>query len=85
MEFLGRESIPWLPVLPSQRVVCKRLVLNKIPILSKVKCLGEREEMDSRLEIFLGFLFEPLISTLLSGGMGLVSLIFFHCFCSGFF
>ena len=26
---------------------------------------------------------EPLISTLLSGGMGLVSL-FFHCFCSIF-
>ena len=31
------------------------------------------------------FSFEPLISTLLSGGMGLVSLYFFHCFCSSFF
>ena len=36
------------------------------------------------LREFLVFLFEPLISTLLSGGMGLVSL-FFHCFCSIFF
>ena len=62
---LGRKSIPWLPVLPSRRVVRKRLVLDQIPILWKVKCSGEREEMV--------FLFEPLISTLLSGGMGLVS------------
>ena len=30
--------------------------------------------------------FEPLISTLLSGGMGLVTqLFFFHCFYSSFF
>ena len=36
----------------------------------------------------LVFLFELLISTLLSGGMGLVSLslsLSFHCFCSRFF
>ena len=33
----------------------------------------------------LVFLFELLISTLLSGGIGLVSLYFFHCFCSSFF
>ena len=33
---------------------------------------------------FLVFLFEPLIFTLLSGGMGLVS-FFFHCFYSSFF
>ena len=32
---------------------------------------------------FLVFLFEPLISTLLSGGIGLV--FFFHCFSSIFF
>ena len=49
-------------------MVPKRLVLDQIPILWMVKCSGEREEMD--------FLFEPLISTLLSGGMGLVSLFF---------
>ena len=35
------------------------------------------------LREFLVFLFEPLISTLLSGGMGLV-FFFFHCFCSSF-
>ena len=35
------------------------------------------------LREFLVFLFEPLISTLLSGGMGLVS--FFYCFSSNFF
>ena len=58
-------------------MVRKRLVLDQIPILWKVKCSGERAEMDSHLEIFFVFLFEPLISTLLSGGMGLVSL-FFH-------
>ena len=55
-------------------MVRKRLILDQIPILWKVKCSGEREEMDSHLENFLVFLFEPLISTLLSGGMGLVSL-----------
>ena len=36
------------------------------------------------LRKFLVFLFEPLISTLLSGGMGLV-FFFFHCFSSSFF
>jgi len=35
------------------------------------------------LRKFLVFLFELLISTLLSGGMGLVS--FFYCFSSNFF
>ena len=65
-------------------MVRKRLVLDQIPILWKVKCSGERDEMDSRLENFWSFLFEPLISTLLSGGMGLVS-FFFHCFSSNFF
>ena len=48
----GRKSIPWLPVLLSRRVVRKRLVLDQIPILWKVKCLGEREEIDSHLENF---------------------------------
>ena len=57
---LGRKSIPWLPVLPSRRVVRKRLVLDQIPILWKVKCSGEREEMDSHLENFFGlFILAP--------------------------
>ena len=41
---------------------------------TKVKCSGEREEMDSHLENLWSF--EPLISTLLSGGMGLVFFFF---------
>ena len=53
---LGRKSIPWLPVLPSRRVVRKRLVLDQIPILWKVKFLAEREEMDLHIENFLSFI-----------------------------
>ena len=41
---LGRKSIPWLPVLPSRKVVRKRLVLDQIPILLEVKCSGERDK-----------------------------------------
>ena len=82
---LGRKIIPWLPVLPSQRVVRQRLVLDQIPILWKVKCSGEREEMDSHLENFWSFLFDLLILTLLSGGMGLVSLCFFSLLLLQFF
>ena len=61
---LGRKSIPWLPVLPSRRVVHKRLVLNQIPTLWKVKCLGEREEMDSHLENFGLFIWAPYLNSL---------------------
>ena len=57
---LGRKSIPWLPVLPSQKVVRKRLVLDQIPIFWKVKCSEEREEMDSHLEIFWSFYLSSL-------------------------
>ena len=60
-------------MLPSQRLVRKRLVLDQIPILWKVKCLGEREEMDSHLVNF----------GLLSGGMGLV--FFFIASAPNFF
>ena len=59
-------------------MVRKRLVLDQIPILWKVKCSGEREEMDSHLEHLWSFYFELLISTLLSGGMGLVSFFSLH-------
>ena len=72
---LGRKSIPWLPVLPSRRVVHKRLVLDQIQILWKVKCSGEGGN-GLTLVKFLVFLFELLISTLLSGGMGLVFFFF---------
>ena len=41
------------------------------------KCSGEREEMDSHLENFWSFYLSPLISILLSAGMGLVTLLFF--------
>ena len=58
-------------------MVRKRLVLDQIPILWKVKCSGEREEMDSHIENFWSFYLSPLISILLSGGMGLVTLLFF--------
>ena len=37
------------------------------------------------LRTFVVFLFELLISTLLSGGMSLVSLFFFLCISSSFF
>ena len=53
-------SVPWLLVLPSRRVVRKRYVLGQIPILWKVKCSGEREEMDSHLEIFWSFYLSSL-------------------------
>ena len=72
-------------MLPSLRVVRKRLILDQIPILWKVKCSGEREEMDSHLEHLWSFYFELLISTLLSGGMGLVSLSFFDIASAPFF
>ena len=61
-------------------MVHKRLVLNQIPILWNVKFSREREEMDSHLENI--FLFELLISTLLSGGNGLVSLFSFFFIAS---
>ena len=41
-----------------------------------------RREGGNGLTLIEFWSFEPLISTLLSGGMGL---IFFHCFCSSFF
>jgi len=47
-------------MLPSQRVVFKRFVLDQIPILWKVKCSGEREEMDSHLENFWSFYLSSL-------------------------
>ena len=53
-------SIPWLLVLPSRIVVRKRLVLDQIPILWKVKYSGEREEMDSHLENFWSFYLSSL-------------------------
>jgi len=65
---LGRKSIPWLPVLTSRRAVHKRLVLDQIQILWKVKCSGEGGNGLTLREFWS---FEPLISTLLSGGMGL--------------
>ena len=62
---LGRKIIPWLPVLPSQRVVRQRLVLDQIPILWKVKYSGEREEMDSHLEnIWSFFIWAPYLNSL---------------------
>jgi len=76
---LGRKSIPWLPVLTSRRAVHKRLVLDQIQILWKVKCSGEGGNGLTLREFWS---FEPLISTLLSGGMDLV--FFFHYFCSVF-
>ena len=42
-----------------------------------------REEGGNGLTLRKFWSFEPLISTLLSRGMGLV--FFFHCFCSSFF
>ena len=51
------------------------------PDLMEGKMFRGEGENGLTLRKFLVFLFEPLISTLLSGGMGLVSL-FFHCFCS---
>ena len=57
---LGRKSIPWLPVLPSRRVVRKRLVLDQIPILWKVKCSRERDKMDSHLENIWSFYLSSL-------------------------
>ena len=53
-------SIPLLLVLLSRRVVCKRSVLDQIPILWKVKCSGEREEMDSHLENIWSFYLSTL-------------------------
>ena len=41
-------------------MVRKRLVLNQIPILWRVKCSGEREEMDSHLENFWSFYLSSL-------------------------
>ena len=58
-------------------MVRKRLVLDQIPILWKVKMFREREENGFTLRTSLVFLFELLISTLLNGGMGLVSFFFF--------
>ena len=55
-------------------MVRKRLFLDQIPFIWKVKCSGEREEMDSHVENLWSF--EPLISTLLSGDMGLVFFFF---------
>ena len=61
---LGKKSIPWLSVLLSRRVVRRRLVLEQIPILWKVKCSGEREEMDSHLENFGLFIWAPYFNSL---------------------
>ena len=51
-------------MLPSWRVVHKRLVLDQILIIWKVKCSGEREEMDSHLEIFWFFIWAPYFNSL---------------------
>ena len=55
----------------------KRLVLDQIPILWKVKMFRGEGGNGLTLRKHLVFLFELLISTLLSGGMGLVSFFFF--------
>ena len=69
--------MPWLLVLPSRRVVRKRSVLDQIPILWKVKIFRGEGGNGFTLRTSLVFLFELLISSLLSGGMGLVSFFFF--------
>ena len=82
---LGRKIIPWLPVLPSQRVVRQRLVLDQIPILWKVKCSGDWEEMDSHLENISGlFIWAPYFNSF-EWRYGSCHSIFFHCLCSSFF
>ena len=75
-------SVPWLLVLPSRRVVRKRLVLDQIPILWKVKCTGEREEMDSRLEHLWSFYLSSLFQL---SWMEVWVFSFFYCSCSSFF
>ena len=69
-------SIPWLLVLPSRKVVRKRSVLDQIPILWKVKLFRGEGGNGLTLRTSLAFLFEILISSLLSGGMVLLSLFF---------
>ena len=59
-------------------MVHKRYVLDQILILWKVKMFRGEGGNGLTLRTSLVFLFEPLISTLLSGGMGLVS--FFQFF-----
>ena len=54
-------------------MVRKRLVLDQIPILWKVKMFRGEGGNGLTLRKHLVFLFELFISTLLSGGMGLVS------------
>ena len=73
---LGRKSLPWLPMLPSRRLVRKRSVLDQIPILWKVKLFRGEGGNGLTLRTSLAFLFEILISSLLSGGMVLLSLFF---------
>ena len=85
---LGRKIIPWLPVLPSQRVVRQRLVLDQIPILWKVKYSGEREEMDSHLENFWSFYLSSFFFNSLERRYGsylLFLFLFFQCFFVQFF
>ena len=57
------------------------------PDLMEGKMFRGEEGNGLTLRKFLVFLFQPLISSLLSGGMGLVSLSLslFFCFCSSFF
>ena len=73
-------SIPWLLVLPSRRVVRKRSVLDQIPILWKAKMFRGEGGNGLTLRTSLVFLFELLISSLLSRGMGLVSFFFFFLY-----
>ena len=82
MELMGRKSfcIPWLPVLPSQRVIRRRLVLSQIPILWKIKCPGERKKMDSHLDGLWSFYLNFIFATLLEWSMEFLFLLFiiFH-------
>ena len=64
-------------MLPSRIVVPKRLALDQIPILWKVKMFRGEGGNGLMLRTSLVFLFELFIWTLLSGGMGLVSFFFF--------
>ena len=56
-------------------MVRKRLVLDQIPIFMEGKMF--RGEGGNGLTLREFWSFEPLISTPLSGGMGLVSIVFF--------
>ena len=58
-------------------MVRKRYVLDQIPILWKVKMFRGEGGNGLTLRKFLDLLFELLISTLLSGGNGLVSFFSF--------